>query len=135
MLCLAITGFEADPDEVTKLLQLEPTATVRRGELTRSGRPSRFNGWWLEAHKARVTSGGQHDAAIGVLIDHLRGREARFAILRDNLGPQQVTVYGGLYFATEEQCGVWLEPEQMKVLASCGVGWGLDLFVADDGAI
>lgn len=132
MLSLAITHFDADPDEVTELLRLEPTSTERLGAVTPSGRLSQFNGWWLEAHVARVTSGGEHDAALSTLLDLLRGREAQFAMLRDRLSPRQVTIYGGLYVSPEEQCGVWLEPEQMQVLAACGVGWGLDLFVADE---
>lgn len=119
---------------MTKLLQLEPTSTARRGAPTRAGRAYQFNGWWLEAHEAAVTSGSQQHAALGVLLNHLRGREALFATLREKLKPRQVMIYGGLYLSPEEQSGVWLEPDQMQALATCGVGWGLDLFVATEPA-
>jgi hypothetical protein len=45
-----------------------------------------------------------------------------------------MTIYGGLYVKPGEQCGVWLNNEQMKILASCGIGWGLDLFVDDQSS-
>ncbi|HEX4183253.1 MAG TPA: DUF4279 domain-containing protein [Caulobacteraceae bacterium] len=127
---MAITGFEADPDEVTELLQLEPTSTARRGTPSRSGRIHQFNGWWLEAHAAAVTSGSQQDAALRILLNHLQGKEACFVALRDRLKPQQVAIYGGFYVSPVEQGGVWLEASQMQALAACGVAWGLDLFVA-----
>ncbi|MDB5429865.1 MAG: hypothetical protein JWP35_981 [Caulobacter sp.] len=130
MLSLSITGFDPDPDEVSRLLDLAPTATKRRGEIGPSGRASTFNGWWLEVPPA-LTTGGQHDAALNALLALLRERVAAFANLREVLKPTQITIYGGLYHKAEEQGGVWLDPDQMRVLADCGVGWGLDIFVTD----
>jgi hypothetical protein len=43
--------------------------------------------------------------------------------------PASVSIYGG-YYVSDEQQGVWLDPDQMSVLAACGIGWGLDLFEA-----
>jgi len=128
MLCLAITGFECDPDRVTDLLKIAPTEVARRGTLSRSGRLRTFNGWWLEAHADRVTNGGQHNTALEQLLSHLREASERFRELREMVKPTSIMVYGGLYHKPDEQCGVWLDPGQMHVLASCGIGWGLDLF-------
>lgn len=128
MLTLAITGFDDDPDRVSAVLGLTPTAVGRRGEPTRNGRPRAINGWWLGVHEDRLTDGGQHDAALNELLLLLKGKEQQFAKLRATLKPASVSVYGGLYHRAGQQCGVWLEPEQMQVLASCGVGWGLDVF-------
>lgn len=129
MLCLAITGFEADPDLVSELVDLTPTSVARRGTPTRGGRTYQFNGWWLEAHEDAITGGAQHHAGIDALVAQLRSRVDRFATLRDRLSPKSVTIYGGLYVSPNAQCGLWLEPHQMRVLAACGIGWGLDLFV------
>ena len=128
MFTLAITGFDDDPDHVTAVLGLTPTETGRKGEPNRSGRPRTLNGWWLEVHEATLTDGGQHAAVLNALLLLLRGKEEQFANLRQLLKPVSVTVYGGLYHRADQQCGVWLEPEQMQVLASCGMGWGLDVF-------
>jgi len=129
MLTLAITGFAADPDRVTDLLEIKPTAVARKGIVSLpSKRAKEFNGWWREAHPQRLTSGGEHDEGLSSIIDLLRGREQHFARLRDEVQPQAVGIYGGLYLRPDEQCGVWLDPAQMRVLADCQVEWGLDLF-------
>ena len=131
MLALCITGFDVDPSLVTKTVGFEPTSIGRIGEPSQSGRPRTFNGWWHEAGDQRIGDGGQHDGALIRILDNLKGREDRFAELRKLIRPKQVMIYGGLYVPSDEQCGVWLEPDQMKLLAACGVSWGLDLFAAD----
>ncbi|WP_374943205.1 DUF4279 domain-containing protein [Sphingomonas sp.] len=128
MLTLSITGFDADPDLVTKTVGFEPTAVGRKGELSPSGKPRTFNGRWHEAESQRLVDGKQHDEALALILVRLKGREDQFARLRTLVQPKQVTIYGGLYVPSDAQCGVWLEPDQMQLLAACGVGWGLDLF-------
>lgn len=131
MLCLSIMGFEADPDRVTDLLQIMPTRVARKGTASRSGRAHASNAWWLESHEAPLTDGSQHVSALGNIIHQLQGRADHFARLREELNPSTISIYGGLYLQSDEQCGVWLEPEQMCLLAACGITWGLDLFVKD----
>src|SRR5665213_1500761 len=128
MLHLAVTGFEGDPDEVTAILGLNPTLTGRRGEPSRSGRLRTFNGWWMAKGEERLTDGREHNDALDQILATLDGRAEQFARLRQTLSPTQVTIYGGLYHRPDEQCGIWLDPAQMKVLVDCGVGWGLDIF-------
>jgi hypothetical protein len=130
MLTLAITGFDADPNAVTEALGIEPTTIGRKGEPSPSGRPRTFNGWWHEAEEQPLVDGKQHDDAMGRILVLIQGREDRFATLRTSIQPKQVSIYGGLYVPSDRQCGVWLEPDQMQLLAACGVGWGLDLFTA-----
>ncbi|HEX4761371.1 MAG TPA: DUF4279 domain-containing protein [Sphingomicrobium sp.] len=131
MLTLAITGFEVDPARITKILEIEPTAVAHKGVVSLpSKREKTFNGWWREAHAARLSSGADHEKALSLIIDLLRGREERFARLREEVRPEAVGIYGGFYLAQDEQAGVWLDPAQMRVLADCKVEWGLDLFSA-----
>jgi hypothetical protein len=134
MLTLAITGFDVDPDRVTDLLQLTPTEVGRKEIPGRSGRPKSFNGWWLEAHEDRLNQGSQHETALNRILVQLRGKENLFAQLREAFAPKNIAIYGGLYLRPTEQCGVWLEPDQMRLLADCGIGWGLDLFIEDKPA-
>jgi hypothetical protein len=129
MLTLAITGFHSDPAKVTDILGIEPTAVGHKGiETLPSKRPKHFNGWWREAHPDRLTSGMRHDAGLSALVDLLRGREECFARLREEVRPEAVGIYGGFYVPPDQQSGIWLDPEQMRVLAACEVEWGLDLF-------
>jgi hypothetical protein len=133
MLTLAITGFEADPCHVTDILGIEPTAVGRKGEPSRTGKPRPFNGWWHDVEPARLVSAGQHADAMARLTELIRGREPRFAQLREAIQPTQVEIYGGLYVPVDHQCGVFLVPDQMQLLAGCGIGWGLDLFTTAGG--
>ncbi len=129
---LSINRFNADPQAVSDILDLQPTFVARKGEVSStSGRPSRHNGWHLDAHPEKLFGGIEHDNGLAIIIELLRSREQRFARLRDEVRPEMVTVYGGLYIRPDEQCGVWLDPEQMQILARCEVGWGLDIFTAD----
>ena len=129
MLCLSITGFETDPDRVTDILELMPTDVARIGDVGRSGRTRRFNGWWLDVHPARLTDGGMHDNALNELLRLVKGREDKFSTLRETIRPNKIAIYGGLYHGPDEQCGIWLDAEQMSLLASLKIEWGLDLFL------
>jgi len=129
MLALIIARFEVDPDRITDLLGLTPTSVARRGEPRPSGRPHDFNMWKLELHAAPLVDGRQHADAVATLIDQLKGREQLFAELATTIRPERISIYGGFYVSDEQQ-GIWLDPDQMAVLAACGIGWGLDLFEA-----
>jgi len=128
MLTLAITGFEADPNRVTDILGIEPTSTGRKDEPLQSGRPRTFNGWWKDIEPGRLVDARQHADAMVRILDQLRGRESHFARLRKEIQPRNVSIYGGLYIEADRQCGVFLDPDQMRLLADCGVEWGLDVF-------
>lgn len=131
MFGLSINRFEADPERVSDILDLQPTLVARRGEVSlESGRPYKASLWQLDVHRERLFGGMEHDNGLAIIVELLRSREQQFARLRQEVRPEVVTLYGGLY-VRHEQCGVWLDPEQMRVLASCEVGWGLDIFTAD----
>ncbi|MER9632435.1 MULTISPECIES: DUF4279 domain-containing protein [unclassified Mesorhizobium] len=132
MISLSISDFDADPERVTAILSLEPTRIVRKGDPMRNGSPRKKNGWSLDGPRQRLRSGAEHENAVNYLIEQMRGREEAFARLRQEVRPKQITIYGGFYTSYDEQCGIWLEPSAMRVLADRGVGWGLDLFVEDE---
>jgi hypothetical protein len=129
MLTLTIARFDVDPDAVTDILGLTPTSVARRGEPRPSGRLHESNMWHLELHAAPLVDGREHENALAELIGQLKGREHLFAEMAKTVGPGSVSIYGGFYVSDEQQ-GIWLNPEQMAVLATCGIGWGLDLFEA-----
>jgi hypothetical protein len=126
MLSLSIARFDADPDAVTDILGLVPTHVGRRGEPRPSGRLYDFNIWSLELHASPIVAGREHESAIINLVEQLRGREHLFVDLANTIKPASISVYGAFHVSDEQQ-GIWLEPDQMAVLAACGIGWGLDL--------
>ena len=132
MFALTISDFDVDPGKVTEILDLQPTFVARKGELSpKRGRSYGGNRWNLDVHPARLFSGNEHEAGVAAILALLRGREQQFARLRQVVRPKSVTLYGGLYINESEQCGIWLDPAQMRVLLDCEVGWGLDIFTAD----
>lgn len=129
MLSLTVSEFEADPDRVTELLGIEPTRVSRKGHVGgRSGRPWRRNDWSYEV-EAHLTNSETHDAALNCILRQLHGREERFAALRELIKPRHVIISGGFYIHPDEQCGILLDPDQMRLIAACGVAWGLDFYV------
>lgn len=129
MFALCVNRFEADPDKVTDILDLQPTFVARKGEKSASsGRSNLANIWNLDSHPDRLFGGVEHETGLTALVALLRGREDRFARLREEVRPETVTLYGGLYVRQNEQCGIWLNPKQMRLLADCQIEWGLDLF-------
>ena len=130
MFNLVVRDFEADPDRVTEILGIAPTRVSRKGDAGRSGRPRRFNDWSCGV-EADIAGGAAHHTALNCILRQLHGREARFTDLREVIKPKTVTIYGALYKIVDEQCGVWLYPEQMRLLGACGVGWGLDVYIRE----
>lgn len=129
MLTLTIARFDADPEAVTAILDLTPTSVARRGEARPSGRLYDFNMWHMELHAAPLIDGLEHANAIDALIAQLKGREHLFVEMAETIRPASASIYGG-YYVSDEQQGIWLDPNQKAVLASCGIGWSLDLFEA-----
>jgi hypothetical protein len=130
MLSLMITDFDADPSRVTEILDLVPTMSRRAGDHTRAGRPSRSSLWLFEVDSPEVRSGASHDAALKSLLSVIANRSSRFEDVRRELNPKTMSITGGYYFDGAGQAGVWLDPDDMRVLADAGIGWGIDLYSA-----
>ena len=92
------------------------------------------NFWVLEVYPRPLHGGVDHEDALRHALDLLRSRQQHFERLREEVRPKDVSLHGGLYLRADEQCGIWLEPDQMRVLVDCQVGWGLDLAIADPQA-
>jgi hypothetical protein len=126
MLFLSIAGFNADPDAVTKILGIEPTWVARKGDALNGGRFRKTNQWRFAVRSTPLASGGDHKDALETLTRLLAKREAAFAELHAHLKPQSVEIWGNLD-VDSNQSKIWLDPISMKLLAACGVVWGLDL--------
>jgi hypothetical protein len=130
-LSLLIARFDSDPDDVSDILDLQPTSVTRKDTRSTSGTSRLHNVWHLAVSPDQLFDGGEHFDALSALIGLLRGREQRFLRLHSQLHPEIACLQGGLHFKADQQCGVWLEPEQMRVLVDCQLGWGLDVYAAE----
>lgn len=126
MLFLSIAGFDDDPDAVTKVLGIEPTWVARKGDALNGGRFRKTNQWRFAVRSSPLAGGGDHESALEALTRLLSGREAAFAELRARLKPRSIEIWGNLE-VDAYQSKVWLDPSSMRLLADCGIGWGLDL--------
>jgi hypothetical protein len=130
MLTLAITGFAADPADVARLLGIQPSKTATVGQLQADGRGSayEFNGWWSEVRSKILGNRGiEHAEAMTEIVEIMSGREPLFQSVWRELCPKKMEIYGAMKVPRNDQCGIWLEPREMAVLANCWVGWGIDL--------
>ena len=130
MLSLMIADFDADPSRVTEILGLTPTTQRRFGERTPAGRPGHGSLWLYEVDSPEVRSGASHDAALKALVSVIARHSGPLGEVRRELNPKTMSITGGYYFDEAEQAGVWLDPDDMRVLVEAGVGWGIDLYSA-----
>ena len=131
-LSLFIARFPAPPHCVTALLDLQPTMTRTKDEPSRDGVESPINVWERDLFGEPVRSGSDHEAAMGKLMQILDGREAAFNQVREELKPERFLVVGEIELPHRKnrgKHGLWMEAEEMRASAACGLGWGVDLNV------
>lgn len=78
-----------------------------------------------------LTNSAAHNAALNCILRQLHGRAERFIALRELIRPRYVGIWGAFHVPADEQCGIQLDPDQMHLLASCGVKWALDFYVRE----
>jgi uncharacterized protein DUF4279 len=127
MLCLMITGFDGEPSRISEILGLTPTQVSIVGQPSPGGRRHRKSGWHLTL-EAPIRSGEEHQRLLDELLSQISRRQKQFAAMRAEMKPETVSIYGGLHFTPDEQTGLWLTQDQMRVLVECGIEWGLDIF-------
>jgi hypothetical protein len=126
MYFISIAGFDADPDLVTEILGIEPTWVARKGDALNNGQLRKTNQWRFATRSDPLEGGADHEDALKVLTRLLSGREAAFAELRTRTKPHSIEIWGDLN-VDDMQSKIWLHPSSMKLLAACGITWGLDL--------
>jgi len=125
-----IAGFEGEASRVTDLLGISPSLARNAGEITRAGRPAREALWLYTVEEPELRSGRAHDQALRVLLEVIANRTEQLTEVRRALNPETMTITGSFYYAPDEQAGIWLDPDQMQVLVTAGVGWGVDILSA-----
>ena len=132
MLSLMITGFDDDPSRVTEILGMTPTTARRKDLPTPAGRANSSSFWLYKVDRPELRSGATHHEALNALLALISTRIECFVQLRRELNPTTMSITGGFYFDAHEQEAIWLDANQMKVLADAGIDWGINLYSAAD---
>lgn len=126
-----VVGDDLDPDEVTRLLGVEPTFAARKGErVTRRTRTGTERarvqsvGVWSHA----LTPHSSPDWELGAALDELLSRfpedPGLWALLRARYS---VDVFCGLFLGSDNQ-GADLRPETLGAVARRGLTLSLDIY-------
>lgn len=126
---LRIFGDALDPDEITRLLGVEPTVSALTGDVhrTRSSRKvtARTNSWLLEAEA--VSSGGLDDR----IADLLAPLPSDPAVWRELSRRFRCDVFCGL-FVDGGNAGAGLRPEVLAMLGERCLRLELDIYGGSD---
>lgn len=114
-------GEELDPEEVSRLLGAAPSASSRKGDVLRSGRPAQ-RGSWLRS--ARPQAPGDLDAQI---VEVFRGLTEDVSVWQAMTARYRADVFCGL-FMREGNEGVALSPGVVAMLAQRNVAIGFDIY-------
>lgn len=124
---LRITGDTLDPEEITRLLGIEPTRCTRKGDVRRiaSGREmiAQVGSWVLSAD----TPDGL-DAGIGALLGKLPNDPA---VWRDLNESYRCDMFCGLFMQDSNE-GAELQPQVLSMLGDRGLRLGLDIYCCPD---
>ena|SRR6185312_3769094 len=118
---LRIIGDDLDPDEVTRVLGVEPSAAIRKGERRPGGRVQRTGVWRLSLPHSREWV---LEDAITTLLAALPSDLAVWQALG---GKYRLDVFCGL-FLDQWNRGADLSPAVLRELAERGLALGLDVY-------
>lgn len=124
---LRITGDMLDPEEITRLLGIEPTRCTCKGDVRRiaSGRDviAQVGSWVLSTD----TPDGL-DAGIGALLGKLPHDPA---VWRDLNERYRCDMFCGLFMQDSKE-GAELQPQVLSMLVDRGLRLGLDIYRCPD---
>lgn len=119
---LAIYGEALDPDDITEILKVAPTASHRRGDRRGKRSPSAAQGAWLLS--VRCEAPVEPDAALTKLLAQVPEDEGLWLRLAESYDLQ---LRIGVHFAGWNK-GFDISPANLRRLAGMHVKVGLDLY-------
>lgn len=120
---LRIFSDDLVPDEITRLLNIEPTETFRKGESHSKGRLQRkTNGWFYSTRTLSASKDTRRH--IDLILTALDGRDSAIKTLCERGCKLDITSY----WVSTGQGGPWLMPQQMLKLGSLGLGVWWDIY-------
>jgi hypothetical protein len=111
------------PDEITKLLQIEPTDAFRKGDSHARGKLKRkANGWFYSTQK--LSSSKDTRRHIDMILATLDGKDDSVKRLHIKGCKIDITTY----WVSVGQGGPWLMPQQMLRLGTLGIEVWWDIY-------
>jgi hypothetical protein len=115
-------GVDLDPDEITRLLGVEPDLALRTGDPTPNGRGTRMTGIW--SIRALRLSPGDLDGQIGTLLAKMSDDLPVWLELSRRY---RADLFCGLFLEDGNE-GITLSTETIRAIADRGLELGLDIY-------
>lgn len=124
---LRIFSDHIRPEEITKLLRLQPTDHFRKGESHSQGKLQRkTNGWFYSTEK--LSSSKDTRRHIDLILDAMNGRED--AVKKLHADGCKIDVIS--YWVSVGHGGPWLMPQQMLKLGTLGIAVQWDIYFSSE---
>jgi hypothetical protein len=121
---LRLFGDDLNPDEVTRLLGKEPDVAERKGDIRPSGSTVRRGRWSVKVGRRAP---GDLDGQIAEL---LAGTTEDLAVWQRLTSVYAANVFCGLFLEQENE-GVDVSPQTLRMLGERGVKLQLDIYAPD----
>ena len=124
---LRIFSENTTPEEISSVLQMEPTKSFRMGDRHAQGRLQRKTHGWFYCTKALSTSKDTR-RHIDLILATLEGKTDALRRLHSRGCRTDITSY----WVSSGQGGPWLMPEQMRRLGELNIDVWWDVYFAGD---
>ncbi|MFZ2640620.1 MAG: DUF4279 domain-containing protein [Verrucomicrobiia bacterium] len=124
---LRVFSNDLAPDEIAKILQIEPTKAFRKGDrYCRRRLQHKTNGWFYSTEEFCDSKDTRRH--IDMILDALEGK----GNLVKKLHQQHCKIDITSYWMSAGQGGPWLMPQQMLKLGRMGIEVWWDVYFADE---
>jgi hypothetical protein len=124
---LRIFSDDTAPDEIAKLLHVEPTEAFRIGDSHAQGKlHRRTNAWFFSTKKLSSSKDTRHH--IDIILALLEGKEEAVKEIQARSCKIDITSY----WLSTGQGGPWLMPHQMVRLGALGISIWWDVYFVDE---
>lgn len=125
---LRIFSDNIPPEEITRLLQIQPTDRFQKGDSHSQGKLKRkANGWFYSTEKLSESKDTRRH--MDLILRALDGREGAVKKLRLDGCEIDITTY----WVSVGHGGPWLMPQQMLKLGTLGIGVWWDIYFQAEG--
>lgn len=126
---LRVFSDDIAPEEITRVLQIEPSESFQKGDNFSHGKLRRkTNGWFYSTEKLCDSKDTRRH--IDLVLSMLEGKEQ--AVHRFQLQGCELDITS--YWVSTGQGGPWLMPQQMLKLGSLGIEVSWDIYFSGEEA-
>jgi hypothetical protein len=124
---LRVFSDDLAPEEISRVLQIEPTESFRTGDAHSQGKLRRkANGWLYSTQK--ICDSKDTRRHIDTILSKLEGKQDVVASMQSQGCKFDITSY----WVSTGQGGPWLMPQQMLKLGRLGIEVWWDIYFSDE---